>query len=111
MKKSKTVYINFDQIKENYWNNLNNKLRGFVADSNLSFLDLWVPDEDKKKCLIDIILYAKETGIKNIEFENKRAVSVNFWKNNQLSKVKANKEIVKVIIRISFIRLQFFFIY
>ena len=32
--------------------------------------------------------------IKNIEFENRKAVSVNFWKNNQLLNVKANKEII-----------------
>ena len=32
--------------------------------------------------------------IKNIEFENRKAVSVNFWKNNQLLNVKTNKEII-----------------
>ena len=32
--------------------------------------------------------------IKNIEFENKKAVSVNYWHNNNLIKVKANKEII-----------------
>ena len=65
----KPIYINFDKIKENYWNNLNNKLRGFVADVNLSFLDLWVPDENETKCILDIILYAKEGDIDCIEFE------------------------------------------
>ena len=65
----KPTYINFDKIKENYWNNLNNTLRGFVADANLSFLDLWVPDENETKCILDIILYAKEGDISCIEFE------------------------------------------
>ena len=32
--------------------------------------------------------------IKNIEFENRKAVSVNFWKNNQLLNVKTKKEII-----------------
>jgi choline dehydrogenase len=32
--------------------------------------------------------------IKNIEFENRKAVGVNFWKNNQLLKTKTNKEII-----------------
>ena len=32
--------------------------------------------------------------IKNIEFENKKAIFVNFWKNNKLFKVKTNKEII-----------------
>ncbi len=32
--------------------------------------------------------------IKNIEFENRKAVSVNFWKNNQLLNAKTNKEII-----------------
>ena len=32
--------------------------------------------------------------IKNIEFENRKAISVNFWKNNHLLKVKTNKEII-----------------
>ena len=32
--------------------------------------------------------------IKNIEFENRKAVSVNFWKNNQLLNDKTNKEII-----------------
>ena len=32
--------------------------------------------------------------IKNIEFENKKAVSVNYWHNNNLIKVKTNKEII-----------------
>ncbi len=32
--------------------------------------------------------------IKNIEFENRKAVGVNFWKNNQLLNVKTNKEII-----------------
>ena len=32
--------------------------------------------------------------IKNIEFENNKAVSVNYWQDNQLKKVKANKEII-----------------
>jgi len=35
-----------------------------------------------------------DAHIKNIEFENKKAVSVNFWKNNQLLNVKTNKEII-----------------
>ena len=72
MKKNKSIYINFNQIKENYWNNLNDKLRGFVADSNLSFLDMWVPDQDDKKSLIDIILYAKDARVELIEFELNR---------------------------------------
>jgi len=32
--------------------------------------------------------------IKNIEFENRKAVSVNFWKNNQLVNAKTSKEII-----------------
>jgi len=32
--------------------------------------------------------------IKNVEFENRKAVSVNFWKNNQLLNAKTNKEII-----------------
>ena len=32
--------------------------------------------------------------IKNIEFENKKATKVNYWQNNQLFNVKANKEII-----------------
>ena len=32
--------------------------------------------------------------IKNIEFENKKAVSVNYWNNNNLINVKSNKEII-----------------
>jgi len=31
---------------------------------------------------------------KNIEFDNLKAVAVNYWHNNQLLKVKANKEII-----------------
>ena len=32
--------------------------------------------------------------IKNVEFENRKAVSVNFWKNSQLLNAKTNKEII-----------------
>ena len=32
--------------------------------------------------------------IKNINFENKKAISVNYWNNNNLFTVKANKEII-----------------
>jgi len=32
--------------------------------------------------------------IKNIEFKNKKATKVNYWQNNQLFNVKANKEII-----------------
>ena len=32
--------------------------------------------------------------VKNIEFNNNRAVAVNYWQNNQLTKVKANAEII-----------------
>ena len=35
-----------------------------------------------------------EAHIKNIEFENVKAIGVNFWKKNQLLKVKGNKEII-----------------
>ena len=35
-----------------------------------------------------------ESHVKNIEFNNNRAVAVNYWQNNQLTKVKANVEII-----------------
>ena len=35
-----------------------------------------------------------QAHIKNIEFENNKAVSVNYWQDNQLKKVKANIEII-----------------
>jgi len=45
----------------------------------------------KKRKNLKIITNAH---IKNIEFENKKAVSVNFWKNNQFLNAKINKEII-----------------
>ena len=45
----------------------------------------------KKRKNLKILVNAH---IKNIEFKDKKASIVNFWKNNQLSKVKANKEII-----------------
>ena len=35
-----------------------------------------------------------ESHVKNIEFNNNRAVAVNYWQNNLLTKVKANVEII-----------------
>ena len=35
-----------------------------------------------------------KSHVKNIEFNNNRAVAVNYWQNNQLTKVKANVEII-----------------
>jgi len=35
-----------------------------------------------------------QAHIKNIKFENNKAVSVNYWQDNQLKKVKANIEII-----------------
>ena len=35
-----------------------------------------------------------KSHVKNIEFNNKRAIAVNYWQNNQLTKVKANAEII-----------------
>ena len=32
--------------------------------------------------------------IKNIKFENRKAIGVNFWKSNQIQTVKANKEVI-----------------
>ncbi|MCS5546695.1 MAG: GMC family oxidoreductase N-terminal domain-containing protein [SAR324 cluster bacterium] len=35
-----------------------------------------------------------KSHVKNIEFNNKRAIAVNYWQNNELTKVKANAEII-----------------
>ena len=35
-----------------------------------------------------------KSHVKNIEFNNNRATAVNYWQNNQLTKVKANAEII-----------------
>ncbi len=45
----------------------------------------------KKRKNLKIITKAH---IKNIEFENKKAISVNYWLDNNLISVKANKEII-----------------
>ena len=45
----------------------------------------------KKRKNLKILTNAQ---IKNIEFDNKKATTVNFWKNNQLLNVKTNKEII-----------------
>ena len=39
---TKKLSLNYDQLKKNYYNQLNNKLRDFGKD----YLKLWVPDDN-----------------------------------------------------------------
>lgn len=60
--------INFKEIFENYNLNLLNKLRGFGEDKDYDFLKFWVPEENKFKSLINLLIVISEQKITNIEF-------------------------------------------
>jgi choline dehydrogenase len=59
---------------------------GFRCSSAVGYLN---PIKKRKNLKIKT-----NAHIKNIEFENRKATNVNFWKNNQLLNVKTNKEII-----------------
>ncbi len=60
--------INFKEIFENYNLNLLNKLRGFGEDKDYDFLKFWVPEENKFKSLINLLIVISEQKITNIQF-------------------------------------------
>jgi len=85
----------FGYHKINDFNNGNNEgmgyfpvnvKNGFRCSTAVGYLN---PVKKRKNLKI-----LTKAHIKNIEFENRKAVSVNFWKNNQLLNVKTNKEII-----------------
>ena len=59
---------------------------GFRCSTAVGYLN---PIKNRKN--LNIITKAH---VKNIEFENNKAVAVNYWLNNQLIKIKANIEII-----------------
>ena len=61
--------INFKEIFENYNSNLLNKLRGFGENKEYEFLQLWVPEENKFKSLINLLIVISEQKIPNIQFQ------------------------------------------
>ena len=63
-----------------------NVKNGFRCSSAVGYLN---PIKKRKNLKI-----LTKAHIKNIEFKNREAVSVNYWKNNQLLNAKASKEII-----------------
>ena len=61
--------INFKEIFENYNSNLLNKLRGFGENKEYEFLQLWVPEENKFKIFINLLIVISEQKIPNIQFQ------------------------------------------
>jgi hypothetical protein len=54
------IEINYDDLVRNYWDGLTSTLRGFKGGEE--FLDLWVPDEDIIKSLINLIEAAQDSN-------------------------------------------------
>ena len=59
----KEVFINFNQLIGQYWENLTNTLRSFQASEDHEFLEMWVPNDDPILCLKDIIELASDNQI------------------------------------------------
>jgi hypothetical protein len=52
--------LNYDALVATYWDDLTTQLRGFRPAAE--FLDLWVPDEDHVKSIINMLEAAQSAG-------------------------------------------------
>lgn len=72
--------IDFKEIFENYNLNLLKKLRGFGENKEFEFLKFWVPEENKFKSLLNLLIVISEQKISNIRFK----IDKNFVKEDQI---------------------------
>ena len=57
------IVINYDSLVRNYWDNLNDKLRGFSSSDKFEFLETWVPDENHVDSVSEIIHCATDYDV------------------------------------------------
>ena len=101
---TKKLSLNYDQLKKNYYNQLNNKLRDFGKD----YLKLWVPDDNIIKSFLNLlnsistqyknfieITISKQTldiqSLKDLESISKQFSEINISENNDLYFLNFNK--------------------
>ena len=101
---TKKLSLNYDQLKKNYYNQLNNKLRDFGTD----YLKLWVPDDNLIKSFLNLlnsiatqyknfieITISKKTldsqSLKDLESISKQFSEINISENNDLYFLNFNK--------------------
>ncbi len=56
----KEIKFNYEDLLTDYQNNIENKLRGFRQPFDM--LDLWVPDEDHQKSILNLIESVQISG-------------------------------------------------
>ena len=80
---NKSIKLNYKQLVKNYWDSLTSVLRGF--HSGVEFLELWVPDEDHIKSIINLVEAAQDFGQNSFELfldnEVVNQMKVNLLKN------------------------------
>ena len=101
---TKKLSLNYDQLKKNYYDQLNNKLRDFGKD----YLKLWVPDDNIIKSFLNLlnsistqyknfieITISKQTldiqSLKDLESISKQFSEINISENNDLYFLNFNK--------------------
>ena len=57
---NKEIKFNYEDLLMDYENNIENKLRGFRQSFDM--LDLWVPDEDHQKSILNLIESVQISG-------------------------------------------------
>ncbi|MED5578738.1 MAG: hypothetical protein VX794_01775 [Nitrospinota bacterium] len=56
----KEIKFNYEDLLADYVNNIDNKLRGFRQSFDM--LDMWVPDEDHEKSILNLIESVQISG-------------------------------------------------
>ena len=64
MTMSSTAVIDYEQLVRAYRESLTTVLRGFSAGAD--FLDMWVPDDDHHKSILNLIESAESAGVEQV---------------------------------------------